>query len=149
MDASTLSAPGLMPLDSDDTPPVTFHRKMSEGGLHVESVEGVVIGTIAGLSGVGYVTVSKSLTRLIPRHKDLYNIVYCSHDPKRCKCRSTKVYQKILEELGHSRPAIVYCFLAALVKLRLHDIELTGRKFILTGDLSFLKQYVGVTPRSN
>lgn len=102
MDVSTLSAPELMSPDADDIPPVTFHRKMSEGGLHEESLEEVVIGTIAGLSGVSYVTVCKSLTRLIPRHKDLHNIVYNSHGPRRCKCRSTKVYQKILEELGPS-----------------------------------------------
>lgn len=149
MDVSTLSAPELMPPTTDDITPVAFQRKMSEGGLHEESVEDVVIGTIAGLSGLSYVTVSKSLTRLISRHQELQIIVYNSHDPKRCKCRSNKAYQKIMEELGTSRPAIVYCFLASLIKLRLQNIDLTSRKLIFTGDLSFLRQYIDVTPRTN
>lgn len=146
---STSSEPGLVPPDADDIPPVTFHRRKSEGGLHKESVEEVLIGTIVGLTRVDYQFVQKVLTRLISNHKDLYVIVYSHHDPLKCRCRSTKVYQKILEELGNSRPKIVYCFLASFVMLRLQNVELTSRKLLLTGDLAFLRPYTDSAPKSN
>lgn len=145
---SISSDPGSAPVDADDIPPVTVFRRMSEGGLRKESVEEVVVGSIVGLSEVDYQSAHKMLTKLINEHKELYNIVHTAHNPKKCRCRTTKVYQKILEELGTSRPRIVYCFLTSLVLLNLHNVDWTARKMLLSGDLSFLKLYTDNTPRS-
>lgn len=147
MNISISSAPEMGLHETDDSSPIKIVRKMSDGGLRKESVEEVVTGTIIGLSRLDYRTVHTALRRLIHGHNELYNLVHDMHDTKKCSCKTTKTYQKIMEELGTERPKIVYCFLTSLIKLRLQGSDFTSRKIILDGDLSFLKSYSDTIPK--
>lgn len=138
---------GLDASHTDDSSTTKVARRESDGGLLDEGSEDIIIGTIVGLSDVNYRSVSDAITFLVSRHEDLERLMYHKHKVNRCICRTKKVYQKIVEEIGPGRPKIVYCFLTSLATLKMYGTDFQRRNLVLDGDLRFLRDYLDSTPK--